>query len=130
MDLTFVELASSVFAVVDADDDDDVVDAAAFGVDPTSSDFVSFFAVLFTITTINFLSSTLYDAIVLSSANIKPTKNNGISTKISIFNHSLYVYVSNNFNRKAQRETPKYNTVYMIHEYASSFQLPSGTYIY
>lgn len=70
---TFVELASSVFAVTD--DDDDVVDAAAAAavvVDATSSDFVSFFALLFTITTINFFSSKLYDAMVLSSAKIKP----------------------------------------------------------
>lgn len=62
----FVELASSVFVV---DGVDEVV------VDAASSDFVSFFALLFTITTINFFSSKLYDAMVLSSANIKPVIN-------------------------------------------------------
>lgn len=61
--LVFVEVASSVFVV---DDVDEVV------VDAASSEFVSFFALLFTITTINFFSSKLYDEMVLSSANIIP----------------------------------------------------------
>lgn len=102
---TFVELASSVFAAVvdDDDDDDDVVDAAAAAaavvVDATSSDFVSFFAHLFTITTINFFSSKLYDAMVLSSANIKPKfdvkRKQGCQNNAKfeiLFLSSLYIY--------------------------------------
>lgn len=61
--LVFVELASSIFVV---DDVDEVV------VEAGSSDSVSFFALLFTITTMNFFSSKLYDEMVLSSANIIP----------------------------------------------------------
>lgn len=66
--LTFVELASSVLTV-DAVDEV-VVDATS------SSSFVSFFAHLFTITTINFFSSKLYEEIVFSSANIIPETAN------------------------------------------------------
>lgn len=48
-----------------------VVDEAAV-VDDVSSELVSCFTTFCTITTINFFSSTLYDAMVLSSDNIIP----------------------------------------------------------
>lgn len=69
--ITYSVLADGL-ASVEAAASVDVADEAAGVVDDVSSELVSCFTTFCTITTINFFSSTLYDAMVLSSDNIIP----------------------------------------------------------